>query len=629
MLTITDMTFTLAGARLFEHASARVPVGAKVGLVGRNGTGKSTLFHLIEGGYEPDGGTIEVRNGARIGGVAQEAPATSDSLLDTVLAADRERAALLAEAETATEPHRISEIQMRLADIDAHSAEARAASILSGLGFDSAAQARACAEFSGGWRMRVALAGVLFARPDLLLLDEPTNYLDLEGTVWLETFLARYPATALVISHDRGLLTRAVDAILHLEHKGLTFYGGNFDLFDRQRRERAMQIQAAAAKQDAARAHIQKFVDRFRYSASKAKQAQSRIKMLEKMTPITVSAAGGVAPFRFPQPEELAPPLMALDQVSVGYGGAPVLRKLSLRIDPDDRIALLGANGQGKSTLAKLISGRLRPMGGEMTMSSKLRIGFFAQHQLDELVEGETPVQHIQRLRPDEKPGALRARLGSVGIGGDVATTPVEKLSGGQKARLLMALMALDAPHVLILDEPTNHLDMESREQLSLALNDYPGAVILVSHDPHLVESVADRLWLVKDGGVRPFEGDMDDYRTLLLSERGAGGAASSAKAPQGNPAERRENRRDAAQRRRALAPLRQEVAACEARMDKLTAMRDAIDARLADPGLYQDADPSKFENLQIKRGEILDGIARAEALWLEAQERLEAALGD
>jgi ATP-binding cassette subfamily F protein 3 len=622
MLTITDMSFTLAGRRLFDGASARVPDSAKVGVVGRNGAGKSTLFRLVEGAWTPEQGAVEVRRGARIGGVAQEAPATADSLLDTVLAADRERAALLAEAETAADPHRIAEIQTRLADIEAHSAEARAASILAGLGFDTAAQARACAEFSGGWRMRVALAAVLFARPDLLLLDEPTNYLDLEGTVWLESFLARYPATALVISHDRGLLNRAVTAILSLENGKLRYTPGDFDNFDRLRAERAAQAQAAAAKQAAERAHIQSFVDRFRYKASKAKQAQSRIKMLERMKPIAWQAESQVRPFRFPTPEELAPPLMALDGVAIGYGGRTVLRGLSLRIDTDDRIALLGANGQGKSTLAKLIAGRLKPMAGSVAASPKLRVGFFAQHQLDELTVGETPVQHVARLRPQEKPSQLRARLGAAGIGAEIAETPVEKLSGGQKARLLMALMALDAPHLVILDEPTNHLDMESREQLAMALNDYPGAVILVSHDPFLVETVADRLWLVKDGAVRPFEGDMDDYRALLLAERGGGGRLAAAAPPAAKPAPRR----NATDRRKALAPLRAEVEACEARLEKLAAMKAKVDALLADPALYTAPDPATFESLQIKRAEIEQGLVRAEALWLEATERLEAA---
>ncbi|MFN3615253.1 MAG: ABC-F family ATP-binding cassette domain-containing protein, partial [Rubrimonas sp.] len=466
--------------------------------------------------------------------------------------------------------------------------------------------------------MRVALAAVLFSRPDLLLLDEPTNYLDLEGTVWLETFIARYPATALIISHDRGLLNRSVNGILSLENLKLNFTPGDFDTFDRIRRERAAQQQAAAAKQAAARAHIQSFVDRFRAKASKAKQAQSRLKMLERMTPITVDRDAAVAPFRFPQPDELAPPLLAIDQADAGYGDRAVLRRLSLRIDGDDRIALLGANGQGKSTLAKLISGRLKPMAGKVHASGKLRIGFFAQHQLDELTIGETPIQHIQRLRPEEKQAQLRSRLAMGGIGADIADTPVEKLSGGQKARLLMCLMALDAPHMIILDEPTNHLDMESREQLALALNDYAGAVILISHDPYLVEAVADRLWLVKDGAVRPFEGDMDDYRALLLGANGPD-APRAAETP-------RKPRRANAEARRQLAPLRAEVAACEARLEKLNGMRAKVDELLADPHLYQHNDPSKFEGLQIKRAEIMDGIARAEDLWLAACARLEEA---
>ncbi len=624
MLTITDLTFTLAGVRLFEAACARVPDGAKVGVVGRNGAGKSTLFRLIEGAYEPDQGAVEVRAGARIGGVAQEAPASADSLLDTVLAADLERAALMAEAETATDPHRIAEIQMRLTDIDAHSAEARAATILSGLGFDTAAQGRPCSEFSGGWRMRVALAAVLFSRPDLLLLDEPTNYLDLEGVVWLENFLARYPATALVISHDRELLNRAVNGILSLENRSLSFTTGGFDAFDRIRREKAAQLRAAAAKQAEERAHIQSFIDRFRAQATKAKQAQSRIKMLERMTPISVSEAGPVAPFRFPKPTELAPPILALDGVGAGYGDRPVLRGLSLRIDPDDRIALLGANGQGKSTLAKLISGRIKPMGGTMTVSPKLKIGFFAQHQLDELTVGETPLQHIQRMRPGEKQAQLRARLASGGVGPALADAKVETLSGGQKARLLMILMALDAPHMIILDEPTNHLDMESREALAMALNDFPGAVILISHDPYLVESVADRLWLVKDGAVRAFAGDMDDYRALLLGERGAETVRVRKAEPE--RAAPRKPRPNASERRRAAAPLRAEVAACEARMEKLAQMKRKIDALLADPDLYHDPDPLKFEKLQIKRAEIEAGLEKAEALWVAAAEKLESA---
>ncbi|MEM6620409.1 MAG: ABC-F family ATP-binding cassette domain-containing protein, partial [Pseudomonadota bacterium] len=530
MLAFHDITLMVAGRTLIEGASATVAAGHKVGVVGRNGTGKSTLFRAITGDLTLETGRIEVPRGARIGGVAQEAPATQDSLLNTVLAADTERAALMAEAETAdasANPDRIAEVQTRLADIDAWSAPARAATILAGLGFDETAQARPCADFSGGWRMRVALAGVLFSAPDILLLDEPTNYLDLEGTLWLESYLARYPHTVLIVSHDRQLLNRSVGHILHLSEKRLTLYTGPYDSFDAQRRAQLAQAEAGIKKQEAARAHMQAFVDRFRYKASKAKQAQSRLKMIERMEPIAARLEGAVAGFAFPAPDTLSPPIIKLDGAATGYGDTQVLRSLSLRIDPDDRIALLGANGQGKSTLSKLIADRLPVMEGDVVKSSKLRIGYFAQHQVDELLVDETPLQHLARERPALPPARLRAILAAGGVTAEQADTSVAQLSGGQKARLSMLLATLDAPHVVILDEPTNHLDIESREALVTALMDYPGAVILVSHDPHLIGAVADRLWLVKDGTVRPFDDDLDAYATLLLTSRGSGGVAA------------------------------------------------------------------------------------------------------
>jgi ATP-binding cassette subfamily F protein 3 len=619
MLTIRDLTFSIAGKPLFQGASARIPGGARIGVVGRNGSGKTTLFRLLRGELHPDGGEITLPPRARIGGVAQEAPAEDRSLIETVLSADTERARLMAESETATDAHRIAEIQTRLADIGAHSAEARAASILFGLGFDHAAQARPSLEFSGGWRMRVALAAVLFSAPDLLLLDEPTNYLDLEGAIWLEGFLARYPHTMLIISHDRGLLNRAVGGILHLHEKRLTLYSGGYDSFDRVRREKLAQQSALAKKQAASRAHMQAFVDRFRYKASKARQAQSRLKMLEKLEPIAAAIEDSVPPIVLPDPDELAPPLMLIEDASAGYDGRSVLSRLNLRIDQDDRLALLGANGQGKSTLAKLISGRLAPMTGHRKVSGKLRIGYFAQHQTDELIPRETPIAHMRRLRPDAPSQKLRAMLASGGTGADIADTPVANLSGGQKARLLLTLAALDAPHLLILDEPTNHLDIESREALVTALNDYRGAVILITHDAHLIELVADRLWLVRDGRVTPYEDDLDAYRRLLLAkpeEAGQTGAENG---------QRRAQRRGAAEERRALAPLRAEVKACEDRLAKIGAMLDQIDARLADPALYQGS-AGRIEALQVKRGEVLAAQARAEALWLAAEEALEAA---
>ncbi|NYS26306.1 ABC-F family ATP-binding cassette domain-containing protein [Rhodobacteraceae bacterium 2376] len=616
MLRIDDISYSVEGRPLFEGASATIPTGHKVGLVGRNGSGKTTLFRLIRGDLTLEGGAITLPARARIGGVAQEVAATQDNLIETVLAADTERAALMAEAETATDPARVSEVQTRLADIDAWSAEGRAATILRGLGFDTAAQARPCADFSGGWRMRVALAGVLFAQPDLLLLDEPTNYLDLEGALWLETYLRNYPHTVIIISHDRGLLNRAVGSILHLEDRKLTLYGGGYDTFARTRAERRAVAQAEARKQEARRAHMQAFVDRFRAQATKARQAQSRIKMLERMQPIILPAEAAQHVFTFPAPEELSPPIIALENVAVGYDGPPVLKRLDLRIDQDDRIALLGRNGEGKSTLSKLLAGKLERQNGQITRASKLRVGYFAQHQVDELHLDETPLQHLMRERPGVQQPKLRAKLAGFGLMADQAETEVARLSGGQKARLSLLLATLDAPHMLILDEPTNHLDIESREALVEALNAYDGAVVLVSHDMHLLSLVADRLWLVSGGTVAPYEGDLESYREFLLS-----GATAPAQASR--PAERPKTPPPPKQTRQTL---QAELRKCEARLDKLAEMRARLDKKLADPELYEPARARDLIEWQTKYAELETATKRAEALWMEAQERLDAA---
>ena len=614
MLRIQDLSFNIDGRPLFEGASATIPTGHKVGLVGRNGAGKTTLFRLIRGELSLEGGKIELPARARIGGVAQEVPSSSTSLLDTVLQADTERASLMAEAETATDPARIAAIQTRLTDIDAWSAEGRASAILKGLGFDYDAQQRPCSDFSGGWRMRVALAGVLFAQPDLLLLDEPTNYLDLEGALWLESYLAKYPATILIISHDRGLLNRAVGHILHLEDRKLTLYTGGYDSFARARAEQRAILAAEATKVAARRAHMQKFVDRFRAQATKARQAQSRLKMLEKLTPITPPAEAAKHVFTFPAPEELSPPILRLDGVAVGYDGPPVLRGLDLRIDQDDRIALLGRNGEGKSTLSKLLAGKLAG-SGQVTRATKLRVGYFAQHQVDELELDETPLQHLIRARPGENPVKLRAKLAGFGLMAEQAETIVRRLSGGQKARLSLLLATLDAPHMLILDEPTNHLDIESREALVEALTEYTGAVILVSHDMHLLSLVADRLWLVSSGKVQPFDGDLDAYRSFLLS---SDDKPSAPKAPA--PKRPKLSRDD-------IAALRSEVKKAEARIEKLEEMRSKLATKLADPDLYE---PERAGDLSVwnrKYAEVMEALDRAEALWISAQEALDAAL--
>ncbi len=615
MLQIKDIFYSVEGRPLLVEASATIPEGHKVGLVGANGAGKTTLFKLIRGELVLDTGTISLPSRARIGGVAQEVPASETSLLDTVLAADTERAGLMAEAETATEAHRIAEVQTRLADIDAWSAEARAASILKGLGFDDDEQLQPCSAFSGGWRMRVALAGVLFAQPDLLLLDEPTNYLDLEGALWLEAYLARYPHTVIIISHDRGLLNRAVGGILHLDEKKLTYWTGPYDQFARQRAEQRAVLTSMAKKQQARKEHLQKFVDRFKAKASKAKQAQARVKMIEKMDTITPPEEAAKRVFTFPQPDELSPPIIHIEGGETGYGDTRVLGRLNLRIDQDDRIALLGKNGQGKSTLSKLLSDRLPLMAGKMTRSTKLRIGYFAQHQVDELHIDESPLTHLQRLRPDTPPSKLRARLAGFGLGADQADTEVGRLSGGQKARLSLLLATLDAPHLLILDEPTNHLDIESREALVEALTAYSGAVILVSHDMHLLGMVADRLWLVKDGTVAPYDDDLEAYRKMLLS-------SDKPAKPQKKP----EAAKPARPSRDAILALRAEARKCEERVTKLNDMRDKLAKKLANPELYEDSRKGELETWNRKYAEVMEGLGRAEGLWMAALEKLDAA---
>jgi ATP-binding cassette, subfamily F, member 3 len=613
MLRLENISYAVNGRPLIENASAVIPTGHKVGLVGRNGTGKTTLFRLIRGELTLESGDIRLPRQARIGGVAQEVPGSEVSLIDTVLAADTERSALLSEAETAHDPHRIADIQTRLGDIDAWSAEARAGAILRGLGFTHAEQHMPCSAFSGGWRMRVALAAVLFSRPDLLLLDEPTNYLDLEGALWLENYLGRYPHTVIIVSHDRALLNRAVGGILHLEDRKLSFYQGPYDTFAATRAARIAVAEAENRKTEARRAHLQSFVDRFRYKASKAKQAQSRIKMLSSLKSITTPQEAALKRFSFPDPEELSPPIISLEGASVGYDGKAVLKGLNLRIDQDDRIALLGRNGEGKSTLSKLLSGRLKVMDGRMITANKLRVGYFAQHQVDELYIDETPIEHIRRLRPNEMPSRLRARLGGFGIGAEQAETLVGRLSGGQKARLSLMLATLDAPHLLILDEPTNHLDIESREALVEALTAYSGAVILVSHDMHLLSLAADRLWLVKDGHVAPYDDDLQAYRKMLLSADKPNDKARA------KPAPKRASRDQ-------VLSLRSDARKCEERVSKLNAMRDKLAKKLAAPELYAEDKKGEADVWQKKYAEVMNALDRAEAMWMAALEKLEKA---
>jgi ATP-binding cassette, subfamily F, member 3 len=624
MLVIDDVSIRVAGRLLIEQATVQIPTGARVGLVGRNGTGKSTLFRAIAGDIALEHGAFGRPARATIGRLPQEAPDGPESLLDIVLAGDRERTALLAEAETASDPNRIAEIQSRLADIGAHAAPARAAAILSGLGFSHEDQQRPCSSFSGGWRMRVALAAVLFAEPDLLLLDEPTNYLDLEGTLWLEDHIARYRRTVIVISHDRDLLDSAVDSILHLERCKLTFYRGNYTSFERQRNERLAVDAALARKQERERARINAFVERFRAKATKARQAQSRLKLLAKLQPIDVRLEDEVREIAIPSPEKpLSPPIIALDDMTVGYEpGRPVLRHLTLRIDADDRIALIGANGNGKSTLTKLLTGRLAPFSGRMTKAERLKVAYFAQHQLDELNPQASPYDHLRRLMPDAPEARVRARAGAIGFPGAAADTKVANLSGGEKARLLLGLATFDAPHLVVLDEPTNHLDIDSRAALIEAINDYTGAVILVSHDRFLLDACADRLWLVANGEVKPFDGGLDDYRRVVLgapsSERDAGSGETRAS--------RSELRRAAAGKRSELAPLKRRIDECDKAIARSTKRIAEIDAALADPTLY-DRDPARVAALGKERADTSAALAAAEEEWLALSGDYESAM--
>jgi ATP-binding cassette subfamily F protein 3 len=617
LLVISNLTIRMGGRTLMSGADLTVDPGRRIGLVGRNGAGKSTLLRAIAGEIPLDGGDIRLSSRARMATVRQEAPEGPESLLETVLQGDPERLALLHEAETA-DPHRLGEVHERLIAIGADSAPARAATILAGLGFDEPAQARPVKEFSGGWRMRVALATALFANPDLLLLDEPTNHLDLEATLWLETWLARFPGAAVVVSHDRGLLDRAVEAIAHLDKGKISLTPGGFDEFVRIRTEKALQQNAAAAQIARERAHIQSFVDRFRYKASKARQAQARIKALERLPQIESVIEDTPTRFNFPQPARISPPILALDRVTIGYDGKPVLKNLSLTVDMDDRIALLGANGNGKSTLAKLLAGRLQPMSGEMRRGPKLKVGYFAQHQTDELVMDENPVDHMTRALPRANPSQVRGQLARFGLDADRAETPIANLSGGEKARLLLALATRDAPQLLLLDEPTNHLDIDARDALVKALGDFEGAVLLITHDPHLVELVADRLWLVGDGTVRPYDGDMDDYRALLVER-----ARPVAKP---DTTTRRDDRRERAEARLAVAPLRKQAKDAEARLAKLTAERAKIEAKLADPALYAPGRVAEVTAANARLAAIRRESEAAEMEWLEAEEALEAA---
>ena len=622
MLNLTGITVRLGGRTIIDDATAKLPPRGRIGLIGRNGAGKSTLVRVIAGMLEPDSGSVAMPRGSRLGYIAQEAPGGDATPFETVLAADTERAALMAESESCTDGDRLAEVHERLIAIDAHSAPARAARILAGLGFDEEAQNRPLESFSGGWRMRVALAALLFSQPDLLLLDEPSNHLDLEAVLWLEDFLRSYPATILLVSHERDFLNNVVDHILHLSGGKLTLYPGGYDAFERQRAERQAQLASAKAKQDAMRERLQDYVARNSARASTAKQAQSRAKALAKLQPIAELIDDPSLSFDFPKPDELRPPLITLDLASVGYGETKVLQRLNLRIDPDDRLALLGRNGNGKTTLARLLAAQLAPMDGAMAASSRMRVGYFTQYQVEELDRSETPLQHMTLAMPGASPAAVRAQLGRFGFAGPKATTEVSKLSGGERARLALALITRDAPHMLILDEPTNHLDVDAREALVQALNEYSGAVVIVSHDRHMLEMTADRLVLVDSGTAKEFDGSIDDYIAFVLARE----PAAAGKDDGSRGVNKKEQRKANAEARERGQELRKRARKAEAELERLTAERSAIDQAMFDPASAAPALAKLTMTELMKRRAVIETqIEAAEAAWLEASEAFEA----
>ena len=615
MINFKNIYFSIGGVPLFENASGFVPTGHKVGVVGRNGAGKTTLFKLILNEIILDAGVIEVPKNYKIGYVSQEAPSTEVTLLDTVLEADIERSKLLHNAQIEKDPNKIAEIYTRLSDINAYSAEARASSILNGLGFSKEDLIRPCSSFSGGWRMRVALASVLFSNPELLLLDEPTNYLDFEGSVWLENYLQKFKNTALVISHDRNLLNKSVTSILHLSQKKLIFYNGNYDFFDNERRVQLEQKISQKNKQDAQRAHLESFINRFKAKASKAKQAQSRIKILEKMKPIIIEENQKVPTFNFEKNTKFAPPLITIEQASVGYNNIPILKNINLSIDPDDRIALLGVNGEGKSTLSKLIAKKLNSMKGKLNYPKKLKIGYFAQHQLDELSSNETPFEHLYSKLDKEVPSKIRAKLGSVGFTQDTMDIEVKRLSGGQKARLLLLLVVIEKPDLIILDEPTNHLDVESREALIMALNDYTGSLILVTHDAFLVERLVDRLLIIKDGNVSEFLGDINEYKKVVLNNntiKGKHKEVSSKKIV--NNQSKTSSTKD----------LKKLLTNCENKISKYEKQKSILEDEMLLENFYEANNQKRIQEVNIELKTLINLITEEEKKWEELVVKIE-----
>lgn len=613
MIRLLDLTLRRGARALLEQVDLTVHAGWKVGLTGANGTGKSSLFALLRGELAPDQGEAELPAAWEIAHVAQETPHSEDSALAWALAGDRELDRVNRElAEVGHDGMRDAELHAQLEALDGYTAQARAGQLLHGLGFAPGQEHQPVNAFSGGWRMRLNLARALMCRSDLLLLDEPTNHLDLDAVLWFEGWLRRYPGTLLLISHDRDFLDNVCDQIIHLEHQRATLYSGNYTAFERIRREQLAQQQAAHARQQREIAHIRSFVDRFRAKATKARQAQSRLKSLERMELIQAAHVDSPFQFAFPPPDKCPNPLLTGRELSAGYGAQPVLQKIGFSLIPGARIGLLGHNGAGKSTFIKLLAGELAPLDGERKSGQDLRIGYFAQHQMDQLDPQAGPLHHLQRLSPDTPEQRLRDFLGGFAFSGDMATTPTEPFSGGEKARLALALLVWQKPNLLLLDEPTNHLDMQMRDALAMALQDYQGALVVVSHDRHLLRTVSDEFWLVAEGRVRAFDGDLDDYRRWLEQTASPSETPTAPAKKQQTQALRAERR----QRENRLKKLDQQLA-------KLGEQLADYETQLADPALY--ADRAQAEALAKQQQATQAELAEVESEWLEISEQLEA----
>lgn len=633
MIVLSSLQIRRGVQVLLDKASATINPGQKVGLIGKNGSGKSTLLSLLKGEIHADEGSVNFPSGWSLAWVNQETPALDIPAIDYVIDGDREYRHLekeLALANQQNDGHAIATLHGKLDAIQAWTVNSRAATLLDGLGFSQQQLQQPVRSFSGGWRMRLNLAQALLCRSDLLLLDEPTNHLDLDAVIWLEKWLKSYTGTLILISHDRDFLDPIVDKIIHIEHQQLFEYTGNYSSFERQRAAKLAQQQALYQHQQERVAHLQHYIDRFKAKATKARQAQSRIKMLERMELIAPAHVDNPFRFSFRQPESLPNPLLRMEKVSAGYGNKTILESIKLNLVPGSRIGLLGRNGAGKSTLIKLLAGEIQPQTGDIGLAKGVKLGYFAQHQLETLRSDESPLQHFVRMAPQETEQSLRDYLGGFGFRGDKVNEVTERFSGGEKARLVLALIVWQRPNLLLLDEPTNHLDLDMRQALTEALIDFEGALVVVSHDRHLLRSTTDDLYLVHDRKVEPFDGDLDDYQQWLtnLQKQLSSPADDATDEPAGNnnsAQNRKDQKRREAEFRTLTQPIRKAISQNEQQIDKLNAQLSDIEEKLSDSGLYDNSRKAELTELLQKQVNIKSQLEETEISWLEANEKLEA----